>query len=69
MKNLKDEFLFLCYGLSKIDNEWKFYWGLLDKKDKNYPILKNKFTNLLEKLNNDDSELINMELEDIYENV
>ena len=66
-KELKKEFEFYCSnGLVKYDNKWDFYWDILDINENTKNIFKPKFDTLLEKLNNNDKELKNMEISDIY---
>lgn len=66
-KELKKEFEFYCSnGLVKYDNKWDFYWDVLDINENTKNIFKSKIKLLLEKLNNGDENLINMETDDIY---
>lgn len=66
-KELKKEFEFYCSNLVKYNNKWKFYWDVLDINENTKNIFKPKFEILLEKLNNDDKKLMNMETGEIYD--
>jgi len=63
MNEIKNKFSELCWGLSKINDEWIYQWDLLDDKEENYDIFKNKFLNLLNKLNENDSDILKMDIE------
>lgn len=67
-EKLKEEFEFYCSnGLIKYENNWDFYWDVLDINENTKNIFKPKIELLLEKLNNDDKKLIDMEINDIYD--
>jgi hypothetical protein len=60
---LKNEFTSYCYGLSKINEKWYFFWELLEKKGDKYIIFKNKMKNLLKMLNENDENLLDKDIE------
>lgn len=67
-QELREEFASYCWGLTKEDNQWVFFWELFEKEGDKYVLFKQKMNNLLEKLNQDDTELLKMDIEkDIYD--
>jgi len=62
-EKIKNRFSELCWGLSKVNGKWIYYWDLLDKKDDNYELFKNKFDSLLYQLNENDSIILEMDIE------
>lgn len=66
-KELREEFASLCWGISKVNNEWHFWWELIEGNE-NYNIYKNKMNNLLKLLNENEIDIINRDIEDeIYD--
>ena len=65
---LKKEFEFCCSALVKYEfnNKWDFYWDVLDVNENTRDFFKPKFEKFLEMLNENDSEIINMETDDIF---
>jgi len=63
MIELKKEFASLCWGLTKVNNKWEYYWHLLEKDEPQYIIYKDKMNNLLNLLNENDQELLNKDIE------
>jgi hypothetical protein len=61
--NLKNEFASYCYGLSKVNDKWYFFWELLEKEGEKYILFKNKMLNLLNMLNENDTNLLDMDIE------
>lgn len=61
--NLKNEFASYCYGLSKVNDKWYFFWELLEKEGEKYILFKNKMLNLLKMLNENDTNLLDMDIE------
>ncbi len=68
-EDLKKEFSSLCWGLSKINNKWDFWWKLLEKEDEEYKLLKEKMLKLVNLLNNNDKELLEMDIENEIWNI
>ena len=63
-EDIKNGFASLCWGLSKIDNKWDFWWNLIESvEDENKKIYREKMEKLLEILNNNDKELLEMDIE------
>ena len=65
---LRKEFSSFCWGLTKVGDKWEFFWELFEKDDDKYINFKNKMNNLLILLNEDDSIILNKDIEDeIYD--
>jgi len=60
---LKKEFTSFCWGLTKVDNEWEYFWKLLEKDGDKYDIFKNKMSNLIILLNKNDVDILNKDIE------
>ena len=60
---LKKEFASFCWGLTKVGDKWVFFWKLLEKRGDKYDIFKKKMSNLLILLNNNDTDILNKDIE------
>ncbi|NBV29163.1 hypothetical protein EBS02_09150 [bacterium] len=61
---LKKEFTSLCWGLKKTGEKWEFFWAILDDYPENYQLFKEKISNLLILLNQNEADLLQMDIED-----
>ena len=69
MKQTIEKFGFLTYAFTKENDKWFFWWELLEsyKNDEDYNILKEKITNLYDKLNENDKDWLSKDVEkEIY---
>jgi len=60
---IKKEFASLCWGLTKVDDKWDFFWRILEKEGDKYTIFKTKMSNLIILLNNNDTDILNKDIE------
>lgn len=65
---LKKIFEFYCeHALVKYYGVWEIYYDVLCIYDEHFDFFKSKFDKLVDMLNEDDTELLNMETDDIYD--
>lgn len=63
MNNIKKEFASFCWGLTKVNDKWEFFWKLLDKDGEKYDIFKKKISNLIILLNKNEKDILNKDIE------
>jgi len=61
--DLKKEFVTFCWGLTKVGDKWEYYWELLEKEGEQYILFKNKMNNLLKLLNENDTLILDKDIE------
>ena len=59
----KKEFASLCWGLSKVNGKWTYWWKLLEKDNRKNKIFRDKMKKLVDMLNENDTNLLNMDIE------
>jgi hypothetical protein len=64
LNEMKDEFTFFCYAITKNDNKWNFWWKLFEnKKEEKFKIYKQKMIHMIDLLNEDDSKIMSMDIQ------
>lgn len=66
----KEKFTDICYNISNDNGKYDVWWEYLKiyENDNDYQVLKNKITNFINKLNEDDSKWLNKDVEnEIFE--
>jgi len=65
MTTTKDKYCVICHTINKTDNGWNYWNKLLEsyKDDSDYKLLKEKLDKTIKLLNDNESDIINMDVE------